>query len=108
MPHLRDTRFAAPEEPLTGPQRRDLRMNEQVQPEVDWRSWARRWEAQQVGYVPEREERFTAMLETLACLLPETFVAVDLASGPGSISHCTRPASARRERSGRSFRIASC
>lgn len=50
------------------------------------RDWLRRWDAQQEGYVPEREERFTAMLDVLAALLPPSFVAVDLACGPGSIS----------------------
>jgi trans-aconitate methyltransferase len=49
-------------------------------------AWLRRWDAQQEGYVPEREERFTAMLDVLAELLPESFVALDLACGPGSIS----------------------
>lgn len=53
---------------------------------VDWVEWVRRWDAQQEGYVPEREARFTAMLDALAALLPPSFVALDLASGPGSIS----------------------
>ena len=53
---------------------------------TDWRSWLRRWDAQQEGYVPEREIRFTVMFDALAALLPASFVAVDLASGPGSLS----------------------
>lgn len=53
---------------------------------VDWPGWLRRWDVQQVGYVPEREARFSAMFDALAGLLPETFVALDLACGPGSIS----------------------
>lgn len=53
---------------------------------IDWPSWLRRWDAQQEGYVPEREARFTAMLDALAALLPPAFVALDLACGPGSIS----------------------
>jgi trans-aconitate methyltransferase len=53
---------------------------------VDWWDWLRRWDAQQEGYVPEREARFTAMFDALAELLPASFVALDLACGPGSIS----------------------
>jgi SAM-dependent methyltransferase len=54
--------------------------------DIDWSSWLRRWDAQQSAYLPDREERFDAMLDVLAALLPETFVAIDLACGPGSIS----------------------
>ena len=54
--------------------------------EVDWVEWLRRWDAQQAGYVPEREARFSAMLDVLDELLPESFVVLDLGSGPGSIS----------------------
>jgi trans-aconitate methyltransferase len=57
-----------------------------VQPEIDWLDWLQRWDAQQEGYVPEREARFTAMFDALAELLPASFVALDLACGPGSIS----------------------
>ena len=57
-----------------------------VQPEIAWLDWLQRWDAQQEGYVPEREARFTAMFDALAELLPASFVAVDLACGPGSIS----------------------
>ena len=53
---------------------------------VDWRHWLARWDAQQTGYVPEREERFRVMLDVLAALLPEEFTAIDLACGPGAIS----------------------
>jgi SAM-dependent methyltransferase len=61
-------------------------VNPAVQPEIDWVDWLRRWDAQQEGYVPEREARFSVMLDVLAELLPESFVALDLACGPGSIS----------------------
>ena len=54
--------------------------------QIDWPGWLRRWDAQQEGYVPEREARFTAMLDAVAELLPPSFVALDLACGPGSIS----------------------
>jgi SAM-dependent methyltransferase len=53
---------------------------------IDWSHWLRRWDAQQTAYLPDREERFTAMLDVLAALLPEEFVALDLACGPGAIS----------------------
>ena len=57
-----------------------------AQTAVDWQSWLRRWDAQQTAYLPDREARFTAMLDVLDVLLGEQFVAVDLACGPGSIS----------------------
>jgi SAM-dependent methyltransferase len=53
---------------------------------IDWARWLRRWDAQQAAYLPDREARFTVMLDVLAALLPEEFVALDLACGPGSIS----------------------
>jgi len=53
---------------------------------IDWQAWLRRWDAQQTGYLPQREARFTAMLEVLAILLPAQFVAVDLCCGPGAVS----------------------
>ncbi|GAA3547639.1 class I SAM-dependent methyltransferase [Amycolatopsis ultiminotia] len=54
--------------------------------QIDWLGWLRRWDAQQEGYVPEREARFDTMFEAMAELLPASFVAIDLACGPGSIS----------------------
>jgi SAM-dependent methyltransferase len=53
---------------------------------IDWHGWIQRWDAQQVGYLPEREARFNAMLDVLEVMLPEQFVALDLACGPGAIS----------------------
>lgn len=53
---------------------------------IDWHSWLLRWDAQQTGYLPHREARFKAMLDVLEILMPESFVALDLACGPGSIS----------------------
>lgn len=55
-------------------------------PRLNWHDWMQRWDQQQSGYLPDREERFTAMLDVLEALLPEQFVAIDLACGPGSIS----------------------
>lgn len=61
-------------------------MDTDVWQQIDWPDWLQRWDAQQQGYVPEREARFTAMLDVLAVLLPDSFLALDLACGPGSIS----------------------
>jgi SAM-dependent methyltransferase len=61
-------------------------MNPGVEQQIDWGDWLQRWDAQQEGYVPEREARFAAMFDALAELLPASFVALDLACGPGSIS----------------------
>jgi len=54
--------------------------------QVDWQSWLQRWDIQQTGYLSDRGARFKAMLDVLDALLPETFVALDLACGPGAIS----------------------
>ena len=61
-------------------------MNREAQAEIAWAEWLRRWDAQQEGYVPAREARFSVMFDALAQLLPSSFVALDLACGPGSIS----------------------
>jgi SAM-dependent methyltransferase len=58
----------------------------ETRPAIDWAEWLRRWDAQQSAYLPDREERFMAMLDVLHALLPEEFVALDLACGPGAIS----------------------
>jgi SAM-dependent methyltransferase len=55
-------------------------------PNLNWHEWMQRWDNQQSGHLPDREQRFTAMLDVLEALLPERFVALDLACGPGSIS----------------------
>jgi SAM-dependent methyltransferase len=62
-----------------------LKMSGQT-PNINWHEWMQRWEKQQSGYLPDREQRSTAMLDVLEALLPERFVALDLACGPGSIS----------------------
>jgi trans-aconitate methyltransferase len=53
---------------------------------VDWAGWLDRWDRQQTGYMPYREQRFTTMLDVVAALRPSPFRALDLASGPGSLS----------------------
>ena len=55
-------------------------------PNLNWHEWMQRWDNQQSGYLPYREQRFTVMLDVLEALLPERFIALDLACGPGSIS----------------------
>jgi SAM-dependent methyltransferase len=60
--------------------------NHDLSADVDWVDWLRRWNVQQTAYLPDREARFTAMLDALDILLPEGFVALDLACGPGAIS----------------------
>jgi hypothetical protein len=71
----------------------------EVQPEIDWLDWLRRWDAQQEGYVPEREARLTAVFDAVAELLPASFVVLDLAAARDrSVSGCS-PASPARKRS---------
>jgi SAM-dependent methyltransferase len=49
-------------------------------------TWLSRWDKQQEGYLPFREDRFDVMFNALEMLLPASFVAVDLCCGPGSLS----------------------
>jgi SAM-dependent methyltransferase len=53
---------------------------------IDWSRWLDRWDAQQTGYIPEREARFTAMFDVLELMLPPGFLAGDLGCGPGSLA----------------------
>ena len=55
-------------------------------PALNWQDWMQRYDQQQSTYLPNREQRFTTMLDVLETLLPEDFVALDLACGPGSLS----------------------
>jgi SAM-dependent methyltransferase len=48
--------------------------------------WLARWDKQQEGYLPFREDRFAVMFDALEAVLPASFVAVDLCCGPGSLS----------------------
>jgi SAM-dependent methyltransferase len=63
-----------------------LIVTSQVESRIDWTHWRDRWEAQQSAYTVDWEGRYTAMLDAVEALLPEEFVALDLASGPGTIS----------------------
>ncbi len=51
------------------------------------RAWIDRWDGQQEGYLPDREERFTALIDALedAVGRPDPLV-IDLGCGPGSLS----------------------
>lgn len=53
---------------------------------MDWHDWLRRWDRQQTRYLPDREQRFDVMFDAVEVLLPPDFVALDLGSGPGSLS----------------------
>jgi SAM-dependent methyltransferase len=50
------------------------------------RAWVDRWDRQQEVYLPEREERFTAMIDAVAAAVgrPDPLV-LDLGTGPGSL-----------------------
>jgi SAM-dependent methyltransferase len=51
------------------------------------RRWVERWDTQQQAYLPDREDRFTAMLDAVdeAAGRPDPLV-LDLGSGPGSLA----------------------
>jgi len=53
---------------------------------MDWESWQQRWDAQQLGYLPDREERLTAMLDAVEAACGPTPRVLDLAGGTGSIT----------------------
>ena len=51
------------------------------------RRWIERWDSQQEGYLPDREDRFTALIDAVeeAAGRPDPLV-LDLGSGPGSLA----------------------
>ncbi|MGR3934716.1 class I SAM-dependent methyltransferase [Streptomyces sp. BRA346] len=53
---------------------------------ADWRAWQRSWDRQQEWYLPDREERFRAMLDAVEALVGPEPRILDLACGTGSIS----------------------
>jgi SAM-dependent methyltransferase len=54
---------------------------------LDAVAWQESWDRQQEAYLPDREERFTALLDTIAATADGPAPAVlDLAGGTGSIS----------------------
>lgn len=54
--------------------------------QVDWQAWQDSWDRQQEWYLPDREERFRAMLDTVEALVGREPRVLDLACGTGSIS----------------------
>ena len=55
-------------------------------PEPDWAGLLESFDALQDNTIPNRQAKFEAMLEVLGAYLPATFSALDLGSGPGSLS----------------------
>ncbi|MGH3938791.1 MAG: class I SAM-dependent methyltransferase [Pseudonocardiaceae bacterium] len=53
---------------------------------IAWAQWLRRWDAQQTGYIPDREEAFALMLDVLGRLDAAPGRLLDLACGPGSLA----------------------
>jgi trans-aconitate methyltransferase len=53
---------------------------------MDWDEWQKRWDAQQESYLPDREERYAAMLDAVAVAAGDAPRVVDLAGGTGSIT----------------------
>jgi hypothetical protein len=56
---------------------------------MNWESWQQRWDLQQQAYLPDREERFAAMLD-----------AVEAACGPRPLGCSTSPAAPDRSPGG--------
>ena len=61
-------------------------MQSPVSPEAA-RAWIERWDIQQQGYLPDREDRFTALIDAVeeATGRPDPLV-IDLGCGPGSLA----------------------
>jgi SAM-dependent methyltransferase len=53
---------------------------------VDWEQWQQSWDVQQAAYLPDREERFTALLDVVEAQAGSKPYVLDLACGTGSIS----------------------
>jgi SAM-dependent methyltransferase len=53
---------------------------------VDWHRWTTSWDRQQEGYLPDREQRFAAMLDVVEAVCGDAPQVLDLACGPGSIT----------------------
>ncbi|MGK5529032.1 class I SAM-dependent methyltransferase [Streptomyces sp. URMC 129] len=53
---------------------------------ADWQAWQESWDRQQEWYLPDREERFRVMLDTVEALAGDKPRVLDLACGTGSIS----------------------
>lgn len=53
---------------------------------MDWMAWQQRWDAQQQAYLPDREERFTSVLDAVEAACGTAPRILDLAGGTGSIT----------------------
>jgi SAM-dependent methyltransferase len=53
---------------------------------TDWTGWLARWDAQQQRHIPDREERFSAIVDALAAFVGPEPRVLDLGCGPGSLS----------------------
>ena len=54
--------------------------------EPNWKRLLESWDIQQEAFNPDRERRFSVMFDALAASMPRRFTALDLGSGPGSLS----------------------
>jgi SAM-dependent methyltransferase len=52
---------------------------------ADYATWLARWDAQQQLHIPDREERFTAMVDAVAAFAGPEPRVLDLGCGPGSL-----------------------
>lgn len=57
-----------------------------AQPEPSWHEWVERWERQQERYLPERETRFTLMLDYAEAQLGAVGQVLDLCCGNGALT----------------------
>jgi SAM-dependent methyltransferase len=53
---------------------------------TDWKGWLARWDAQQQRHIPDREERFDAIVDAVAAFAGGAPRVLDLGCGPGSLS----------------------
>ena len=55
--------------------------------QADARAWIDRWDAQQQSFLPDREERFTALIDAVQeCARRPDPLVLDLGCGPGSLA----------------------
>jgi SAM-dependent methyltransferase len=58
----------------------------QTSADPDWAAWLQRWEAQQSGGLPGREERFQVMIDFVRAAAGPEPKLIDLGCGPGSLT----------------------